>query len=305
MNFPPLNAPLRPASFHQGPNYPQYLRQGLGPWNCCHELEHICMFCPDVRTTQEQGIVDLNDSGRPTLGPGGGNGGKIYGYRPQGRFLSMREYTREAARHGQQGGGVATTAAPQPPQPQHIARSQLFQRASAQVTWFCSGIARQLSEIDRCYSGRSTDKEGTEQGNEDHIMPLSNEDDEQEEGQGDSSAEKEEESKMEEERDAHLDEEEREKRSAVVRMQAGYSFMNKRRKSMDEVTTGDDKWACIEEEVLGVSTSASNQAMRTLMKEVAFIKQPAKADPIENTTPKTTKATKVPWKSAPAQDTGN
>jgi hypothetical protein len=44
------------------------------------------------------------------------------------------------------------------------------------VTAFCSGIARQLSEIDGYYSGRSTGKEGKEEGNEDRIEELSNED---------------------------------------------------------------------------------------------------------------------------------
>jgi len=90
----------------------------------------------------------------------------------------MREYAREVSRQGQQGGGVANTAAPQPPQPQHVARSQLFQRASAQVTAVRSGIARQLSIIDRCYSGRSTGKEGAEEGNEDRIEELRDEDEE-------------------------------------------------------------------------------------------------------------------------------
>ena len=35
----------------------------------------------------------------------------------------MREYAREVARQEQQG-GVATTAAPQPPQPQHVGLSK-------------------------------------------------------------------------------------------------------------------------------------------------------------------------------------
>jgi len=124
----------------------------------------------------------------------------------------MREYAREVARQGQQGRGVATTAAPQPPQLQHVARSQLFQRASAQVTAFRSPIARLLSEIDGYYSGRSTGKECKEEGNEDRIEELSDEDEEQEEVQGDSSAEQEEENETEEETDARSDEEEREKR---------------------------------------------------------------------------------------------
>ena len=74
---------------------------------------------------------------------------------------------------------------------------------------------------------------------------------------------------------------------------------------MDEVTRGDDIWARIEEEVPEVSTSASNQEQRTIRKAVAFSKQPANADSIENTTPKTAKAPKVPRKKLPALDTGN
>jgi len=66
------------------------------------------------------------------------------------------------------------------------------------MTAFRSGIARQLSEINGYYSGRSTGKEGQEEGNRDRIEELNDEDKEQEEGQGDSSAEKEEQSETEE-----------------------------------------------------------------------------------------------------------
>jgi len=148
MNFTPPNAPTGPAYYQPGPNYQQYPRQASGPFVYCDEQEHIRTFCPDVRTDQEKGIVHLNDRGRLTSGPRGGNGGEISWYRPERTFLSMREYAWEVAPQGQQGGGVATTAAPQPPQPQQVARSQLFQRASAQVTAFPSGIAQPLSEID-------------------------------------------------------------------------------------------------------------------------------------------------------------
>ena len=216
----------------------------------------------------------------------------------------MREYARAVARQGQQGGGIATTDAPQPPQTQHVARSQLFQRASVQVTAFRSGIARQLSEIDGYYSGRSTCKEGKVEGNEDSIEELSDEDEEQEDGQGYSSVEEEEENETEEARDARLDKEQREQWSAVVRTQAGYAFVDERRTWTDEVTRGDDIWARIQEEVPEVSTSASNQEKRTIRKAAAFSKQPAKADPIENTTPKIAKAPKVPRKKALALDTG-
>jgi len=81
--------------------------------------------------------------------------------------------------------------------------------------------------------------------------------------------------------------------------------MDERRKRKDQVTRGDDKRALIEEEVLEVSTSASNQEKRSIRKAVAFSKQPAKADPFENMTPKTSKAPKVPRNKAPALDTGN
>jgi len=65
-----------------------------------------------VRTDQEQGIVHLNRHERLTIEPGGGDGGEIYGYQPERRFLSMREYAREVARQEQKGRSVATTAAP-------------------------------------------------------------------------------------------------------------------------------------------------------------------------------------------------
>jgi hypothetical protein len=125
-------------------------------------------------------------------------------------------------------------------------------------------------------------------------MELSNEDEEQETRQGDGNAEEEEESEMEEERVGRLDEEERETRSAVMCTQAGYAFMDERQKKMDKVTRNDVKRAHIEEEVPEVSTSGSNQQKRTIMKAVTFSKQPANADPIENTTAKTTKALNVP-----------
>ena len=173
------------------------------------------------------------------------------------------------------------------------------------MTAFRSGIARQLSEIYGFYSGRATGKEGKKEGNEHCIEELSAKDEEQEVGQGDSRAEDEEESETEEGRVARLDKEEREKRSAGVRPQAEYAFVDERRKRTDDVTRGDDKRAPIEEKVPEGSTSACNQEKRTIKKAVAFSKQPAKADPVKNTTPKTPKAPKVPRKKAPALDTGN
>ena len=53
------------------------------------------------------------------------------------------------------------------------------------------------------------------------------------------------------------------------------------------MASGDHMWAYMEEEVLEVSTSASNQEIGTIRKAVAFSKQAAKADSIKNTTPKT------------------
>jgi hypothetical protein len=79
-----------------------------------------------------------------------------------------------------------------------------------------------------------------------------------------------------------------------VRKQAGYVFVDKRRKRTDDVPRGDDKRARIEEEVPEVSTTASNHEKRTIREAVAFSKQPVKADPIENTTPQAAKAPKVP-----------
>lgn len=121
----------------------------------------------------------LNEHGIHTLGPGGGNGGEISGYRTEKWFFSMREYTQDVAREGQQGGGVTATLAPQLPHLQHVARSQQIHRASAQETPFRSVIARQLSEIDWCYSGWCTCKEGKEEGNNDRIEELRREDEEQ------------------------------------------------------------------------------------------------------------------------------
>jgi len=78
------------------------------------------------------------------------------------------------------------------------------------VTTFRSGIARQLSQIDKYYSCCSTGKESKEKGNKDSIEKLSNKDEEEEVGLGDSSAYAEQESVRGEERDTRLDEEERE-----------------------------------------------------------------------------------------------
>jgi len=84
ITFPPPSAPMGLAYYRPVRNYPHYPWQGLKPCICCDELGHICMFCPEVRTDQHTGIVHLNDRGRLTFGPRGGNGGEISGYRPEG-----------------------------------------------------------------------------------------------------------------------------------------------------------------------------------------------------------------------------
>jgi len=55
---------------------------------------------------------------------------------------------------------------------------------------------------------------------------------------------------------------------------------------MAEVTRSADKLVCIEEDAPEGSTSASNQDKRPIRKAVAFSKQPAKADAIDNATPR-------------------
>jgi hypothetical protein len=198
--------------------------------------------------------------------------------------VSMRGYACEVARQGQQGGRGASTAASQPPQPQHVARCQLFQTVSAQVTGFRSGVAQLRSEIDGYYSCRSQGTAAKEDSNEDYIEELMYETEEEEKGQGVGSAEEEEESETGEDRDRHIDKEERDWMVSVGYMQAEYAFINGIWKRTDKVTWSDDMWACFEEEVLEVSTSASNQEKRTISKVVAFSIQLAMTDPIENRT---------------------
>jgi hypothetical protein len=71
------------------------------------------------------------------------------------------------------------------------------------------------------------------------------------------------------------------------------------------VNSGDDKHILVEEQVLEVLTSASYKEKRTIREDVAFSKQPAKADPIEITTPKNTHDPKEPRSNALALDPGN
>jgi len=213
MTSPPRNVPMGPVYYWLGPNYQQYPWQWFGPCINCDKPGRIHMVCPDVHTDQEICKLCHNECGRLCFGRKRGNRGMISGYRAGRRFLSMLKSAPKVARQGQQGGGVASTAAPHQPQLQHIARSQLFQRASAQVTALRLGITQQPSEINGYYSARSTGKIYKDEGNEDHIEELSDEGELEDEGQGDSSAEEQKESETEEERDAHLNEEEREKKS--------------------------------------------------------------------------------------------
>lgn len=157
-----------------------------------------------------------------------------------------------------------------------------------------SGIARQLSDMDGYNIGRSSGKAGEDGGNGDGIVKWSDEDEEHEQRQGDSIAEKEKESEMMEESEARIDEEEREKWSAVVHTQAGYAFVVMRWKRTEEVTRGDINKARVEEEVVEASMSTGNQEHGTVRKVVPFSKQPARENPITNTTWNTPKAPKVP-----------
>jgi len=144
MTFPPTYPPMGPAYNRLGPNYLHYPHQGLAHCIDCDERGHICPFCPNVHIDQEQGVVHLHEHWRLPWGPRRQNGGEISGCWHERRFLSMREYSLEVARQGQQGGRDATTAAPQSPHLQHIERSQQFRRASTQGAAFRSGIPRQL-----------------------------------------------------------------------------------------------------------------------------------------------------------------
>jgi ATP-dependent protease HslVU (ClpYQ) ATPase subunit len=96
-------------------------------------------------------------------------------------------------------------------------------------------------EINVYYSGRSTVKQCKEDGNEYCIPELSNEDEDQDEGHSDSSAAEEKASDAEEKKDKCLDEEESEQRSAVMRMHAGFAFVDEIQKWMDQASRGDDK----------------------------------------------------------------
>jgi len=90
-NCLPRNATPGPAYYRREPNYQRYSQQGLGPCKFCDELGHIRMLCPDLRIDKEKGIFHLNDRGRLTLGPRGGNGVGISRYQPERRVLSKRE----------------------------------------------------------------------------------------------------------------------------------------------------------------------------------------------------------------------
>jgi len=135
---PPQQIPMHVPTPHvpTGPNYHHHPWQELGPCIYWDELEHIRTFCPHARTDHDQGIIHYNQYGILTSGPRGGNGGEISGYQPEKKSLSIREYAWDIACQRQQRWGVATTAAPQPPQLQHVAMSQVFQRANSSATLY-------------------------------------------------------------------------------------------------------------------------------------------------------------------------
>jgi hypothetical protein len=115
-----------------------------------------------------------------------------------------------------------------------------------------------MSAIHGYCTGRSIDKEASAESNEDSIDESSAKDGEDAEGQGNSSAAKEEQSAKEEEGDVYVDQNEREKRSPVMRRQAWHGFVDERGIRLEEVTWSDDKQARIKEEVLEVVTGVLN-----------------------------------------------
>jgi len=121
-------SPLTP----KGRNYQPHRWREVRLCIYCDELGHICTFCPDVRTDQHSDIVHGNECRRLTSGRRGRNRGKISRYQEERRFLLIQKYMQEVAQQEQQRPAVATTAALLPPQPQRVARSQLFQRDSSQ-----------------------------------------------------------------------------------------------------------------------------------------------------------------------------
>jgi len=125
-----------PPHIPMGANYQQHPQYEFWPGINCHAVGHICTVSPYVHTEQEWGSVHLNECVMLSLGPRGGNGGEISRYQPETRFLSTWEYAREVTRQAQQVSGVTCTAAPQPPHPQYILRSHLFQRASSPGNWY-------------------------------------------------------------------------------------------------------------------------------------------------------------------------
>jgi len=125
----------------------------------------------------------------------------------------MPQYAWKVARQGRRGGGVVNTAAPQPPQLQQFAWSQLSHRASAPVAAIRSLIARQLFDMKTYYSGWYTSRAS---GHNDCMEECSNEDDGHEEGQSDSSAGDEDDTETKEELDEYLDKKEREKSPAAM-----------------------------------------------------------------------------------------
>jgi len=191
----------------------------------------------------------------------------------------MLEYARKVARQGQQGGGVATSGA-------------ACYKISAVSEGQCSGDFISLRDCTTAVGNQRallwsvTRYGGKAHCNKDCIHELRAEGEEIEEQQPDSSAEEQDVNETEEESATHLDEEKSETISVVMRTDAGYAFVDGRWKSTDDVMKCDDKWGRIKEEVPEVSMSTSNQEMQIIRKTVVLIKQAAKVDPIENTTPR-------------------
>lgn len=80
----------------------------------------------------------------------------------------------------------------------------------------------------------------------------------------------------------HFNKEESKKRSPVVNRETRYAVVDKGGRRRDQVMQCDEMWVHTEEQVSDVSPSASNQIMQTIRKAVAFSRQPAIVDSINN-----------------------
>jgi hypothetical protein len=114
-----------------------------------------------------------------------------------------------------------------------------------------------------------------------------------------------EESEPEEERAPHLDNKDRETRTAVVHTQARHACVDERKKRSDVATRADDMWMHVEEDVLLVSTSAHDQEKKNIMIMFPFRPQLAKPDRNECMASNTPKVAKLPPKKVTALGTGD